>query len=185
VERVKAQLGVGDRLADRALVLAAHVDRDRPDRVAAVAELGEELGQRGAVAARTAPHDHAAGVVGDAREVAVSAAIGDLVDADANEAVEATLVKVIGGNASHDPPDRVPGDPEQAGDRRLGHLLGQPRDDILEVARVARPRARPRHRLELRAARAAPQPAQLALDDAAVGAEIEVPPALDATTVDR
>ena len=39
---IKADLGVGDGGADGALVLAAHVDRDRPDRVLAVAELVEE-----------------------------------------------------------------------------------------------------------------------------------------------
>ena len=39
VERVKADLGLRHRGADRALILAAHVDRDRADRVAAVAEL--------------------------------------------------------------------------------------------------------------------------------------------------
>ena len=37
---------------------------------------------------------------------------------------------------SHDPPDRVPADPQQPRDRGLGHLLGQPRNDVLEVARV-------------------------------------------------
>jgi hypothetical protein len=50
-----------DRLADRALIVAAHVQRDRPDRGAAVAKLDEEVLQGGAVAARRAPHDRAAG----------------------------------------------------------------------------------------------------------------------------
>jgi hypothetical protein len=119
VEGVKADLGVGDGVADGALVLAAHVDRDRADRVLAGPELGEELGQGGAVAAGPAPHDRARPVVGHAGQVAVMAAVGDLVDADTDEAVEAALVEHVGDHASHDPPDRVPGDPEQAGDRRL------------------------------------------------------------------
>ena len=38
VEGVEADLGVGEVLADRLLVAAAHVDRDRPDRVLALAE---------------------------------------------------------------------------------------------------------------------------------------------------
>src|SRR5215204_4594420 len=72
----------------------------------------------------------------------------------------------------------------QARDRRLGHLLGQPGDDVLKVARVTRARPRPRHRLEPNTAITAAEPAQLALDDAAVRAEIQVPPALDAAVVD-
>jgi hypothetical protein len=52
VEGVEADLRLGDRVADRALVLAAHVDRDRPDRVLRLAELVEEGLQGGAVAAR-------------------------------------------------------------------------------------------------------------------------------------
>ena len=111
------------------------------------------------------------------------AAIADLVDADRDQAVQASLVEVIGDDALDDPPDRVPGDPQQAGDRGLRHLLREPRDDIFEVARVARPRPRPRDRLELRAAVRAPHAAQLALDEAATRAEIEVTPALVAAVV--
>ena len=54
VERVKADLGVGDVGADRLLIAAAHVDRDRPDRVPAVAELVEE----GLQGLRCAPGAH-------------------------------------------------------------------------------------------------------------------------------
>src|ERR671910_1362571 len=184
VERVKADLGVGDRVADGALVLAAHVDRDRPDRVAAVAEVVEELGQGGAVAARPAPHDRARAVVGDRGQVALPAAVTDLVDTDPDQALEAALVEMLDGHARDDPPDRVPADPEQAADRGTGHLLRQPRDHVLEVARVPRARARPRHRLHPHAAVAATQQPQLALDDAAARAEIKVSPAFDASIVD-
>ena len=59
VERVKADLGVGEVLADRLLVAAGHVDRDRVDRVLALAEQVEERLQGGGVAARGAPHDPA------------------------------------------------------------------------------------------------------------------------------
>ena len=89
VEGVKADLGVRDGGADRALVLAAHVDRDRPDRLLAVAELVEEGLQGGAVAARRAPHDRAGGVVGDRGQVAMMAPIADLVDADHDQAARA------------------------------------------------------------------------------------------------
>jgi hypothetical protein len=179
VERVEADLGG----ADGALVLAAHVDRDRPDRLFAGPELVEELGQGGAVAPRPAPHDRARAVVGNRGQVALPAAVADLVDADRDEPVEAAFVEVVGGDALHDPPDGVPADPEQPRDRGLGHLLRQPRDDVLEVARVMGARPGPRHRLHAHCAGLTAQQPQLALDHAAVGAEVEVAPALDATVV--
>jgi len=184
VEGIEADLSVGDGAADGALVLAAHVDRDRADGLLGLAELGEERLQGGAVAARLAPHDRARGVVGDGRQVAVMAAIADLVDADADQALQAPVIEVIGDHARDDRADRVPPDPEQAGDRRERHLLRQPRHDVLEVARVRRARPRPRHRLGPHAARRAAQAAQLALDPATAGAQVEMAPALDAPVVD-
>jgi hypothetical protein len=65
VERVEADLGgealvaLGD-LADRVLIAGAHVDGDRADRVAALAELLEERLQRRGVAARPGPDDRPA-----------------------------------------------------------------------------------------------------------------------------
>ena len=93
MEGVKADLGVRDGGADGALVLAAHVDRDRSNRALAVAEFVEEALQRGAVATRLTPHDRAGGVVGDGGQVAVMAPIGDLVDADADQSGEAILIE--------------------------------------------------------------------------------------------
>jgi hypothetical protein len=58
-------------------------------------------------------------VVGHAGQVALAAAIADLVDADRDEAGEAGLVEVVGHDALHDVADRVPGDPQQPGDRGL------------------------------------------------------------------
>ena len=55
--------------------------------------------QGGAVAARRAPHDRARGVVGDRGQVALIAAVADLVDADRDQAVEAALVEVVGDDA--------------------------------------------------------------------------------------
>ena len=52
-------------------------------------------------------------VVGDAGQVAVTAAVADLVDADADQALEAALVELVGDHARDDPPDRVPADPQQ------------------------------------------------------------------------
>jgi hypothetical protein len=75
VKRVKRNLGLWGVVADCLLIAAAHVDRDRPDRVAPLAEFGEERLQRGGVAARAAPHDRAAGVVDDRRQVALAATV--------------------------------------------------------------------------------------------------------------
>jgi hypothetical protein len=125
-------------------------------------------------------------VIGDTGQVALPAAVGDLIDADRDQAVQAALVEVIGDDALDDPPDAVPRDPEQPRDRRLGHLLREEADEVLEVARVRGARPGPRHRLQPRpTAGAAPQAPQLALDEAPCGADVEVAPALDTTVVDR
>src|SRR3954471_12030786 len=102
VEGVKADLGRRYRGADGALVLAADVDRDRPDRLLAVAEFVEEGLQGRAVAPWLGPHDRACGVIGDRGQVAVMAAIGDLVDADADELVEPAIIEMIGDDARDD-----------------------------------------------------------------------------------
>ena len=123
-------------------------------------------------------------MVDDRREVALAATVGDLVDADRDQTLQTTLVEMVGDDALNDPPDGVPGDAQQPGDRGLGHLLGQPRRDVFEVAGVSRARPRPWDRLVAHAAVAAVQAPQLALDDAARRAEIQVAPALDAPRVD-
>jgi len=168
VKGVEADLGLGDRRADGSLVAGRHVDRDRPDRVLALAQLVEERLQRGGRAARLGPDDRADGVIGHTGQVALALAVANLVAADRDQPVKPGLVEVVADDALDDQPDRLPGDPEQPGDRRLGHLLREQGDDVLEVARVARARPGPRHRLKPRAAaRLTPQAAQLALDDAA------------------
>src|SRR4051794_8117906 len=112
------------------------------------------------------------------------AAVADLVYADANQALQAGVVKPLGADALDDRADGPPPDPEQPRDRREGHLLRQPRDGVFEVARVRRPGPSPRHRLQADPATAAAQPAQLALDDAASATQIKVTPTLDAPIVD-
>jgi hypothetical protein len=87
VERVEADLGVRDVLADRLLVAAAHVNRDGADRGSAFGtELVEERLQGLGVAARRAPHDRTAAMVDDAGEVTLAAAVADLVAADRDQA---------------------------------------------------------------------------------------------------
>ena len=98
-------------------------------------------------------------MVDDARQVAVVAPVGDLIDADREKSLQALLVEALGDDALHDPPNRVPGDPQEPGDRGLGHLLRKPGGYVLEVARVTRAGPGPRHRLKAHAAVAAPEPA--------------------------
>ena len=96
MEGVKADLGVGDRVLDRLLVAAGHVERHGLDRVLAVPEQVEELLQSLGVAAGGAPHDPLGLVVDDGSEVALPAAVADLVHADVNEVVGAVMVDAVG-----------------------------------------------------------------------------------------
>src|SRR5439155_8167790 len=184
VERVDRDLGVGQALADRLLIAAGHVDRDGADRALALAEQREEALQGLVVATGRAPHDRARAVIDDGGQVARPPAVGDLIHADRHEAGKAPLVEVVGHHALDDPPDRVPRDPQHAGERGLCYLLRDPGHGVLEVARVARAGPGPRHGLEAGAAVAAPQPPQLALDEAAGAAQVEMAPALDSPPVD-
>jgi len=86
-------------------------------------------------------------VVDDQGEVALAAAIGDLLDADRDQPIEPALVEVVGDDALDDPPDAVSPDPQQPGDRSFGHLLRQPSHDVFDVAGVRGARPRPRHGL--------------------------------------
>lgn len=119
---------VGHRGPDGLLVAAVHVDRDRPDGAPAVAQLVKERLQPVGVAARSAPHDRACGVIADEREVALPAPVGDLVHTDGDQPGKAPLVEPVGDHARDDRPDGVPTDAQEPADRRLGHLLRQEGD---------------------------------------------------------
>jgi hypothetical protein len=54
---MESNSGAAKCLADGLLIAAVHVDRDRPDRCLAIAELIEEVLQRGGVATGLGPHD--------------------------------------------------------------------------------------------------------------------------------
>src|SRR5436305_8498348 len=119
MEGVKADLGGRDAVADRLLVAAGHVDRDRSDRVPAFAEQLEEALQGGDVATRRAPDDRALGVVDDGRQVSLAAAVADLVDADCDQALKAAMVEVVAHDALDDLTDGIPADSQHPGDRVL------------------------------------------------------------------
>ncbi len=136
------------------------------------------------VSARTHPHDRTRSVIADRGQIALAAAIGDLVDADLDEPLEPPGVEVIAHDALDDPPDRVPAHAQEPGDRRLGHLLGEEGRQVLEVAGVAGAGPCPRDGLDSDAAVGTAHPAQAVLDKAARGAEVEVAPARLGAVVD-
>jgi hypothetical protein len=104
-------------------------------------------------------------------QVAVMAAVRDLVDADADQALEAALVEPVGGHPRDDPPDRVPADPEQPRDRGLWPSAGPSQATTFSKSRVcAAPGRAHATRLYSHAAGVAAQQSQLALDHAAARA---------------
>jgi hypothetical protein len=77
----------------------------------ALAEELEELAQGAAAAAGGAPHDPAGLVIGHVGQIPPAAAVGDLIDADLDQALQTTVIQVIGHDPLDDPTDRVPGHP--------------------------------------------------------------------------
>jgi folate-dependent phosphoribosylglycinamide formyltransferase PurN len=73
-------------------------------------------------------------VVADQREVAVALAPRDLVDRDLKQVLEPISGQQLIADASDDPPDGLPVDPDQLGDRGLVSLGRQSGDEIVKVA---------------------------------------------------
>ena len=96
-------------------------------------QLGEELICGGRAGSFAAPHNPAAEVVDDQREVLVLALPGDLVDPDVDQAVEPVGIDLLIADPLDDPPDRVPIDPQHPLERRLVDLAREPRDQALEI----------------------------------------------------
>ncbi len=77
-------------------------------------------------------------MVDDHGDEAVPTLVGDLVDPDAPEALEAVDPGIdVGRYPGDDRPDTSPGDAHALGDRRLGGLHGEPGDTVIEVAGVS------------------------------------------------
>jgi hypothetical protein len=110
VEGVEADPRLGDLLAGHGRVNAAAVQADGFDRCSPLgAEGGEELLEGGLGPLFADPDDVASVVVGhDGQELAASP-VGDLVDADAVEVVQAGVVDVVGDDPADDCVDRLPG----------------------------------------------------------------------------
>jgi hypothetical protein len=93
---------------------------------------------------------------------------------------------VISHHPGHDRGHRRPGAAQQPGDGGLVGALGQPGDDVLDVAGEPGTGAGPWHRLGPHpAAASAGQPADLGLQVQPGGAQVQVPPAAHRAVIDR
>jgi hypothetical protein len=115
-------------------------------------------------------------VVGDQGQVVVVLLPRHLVHPDVHQPVEAVGVQAVGHHPLTDPPDGVPVDPQEPGDRGLVGLGGQERGHVLEVTREPGPRPGERHRLHQHPVRRALQAPQQAPHDHYVLPEVQVPP---------
>jgi hypothetical protein len=141
------------------------------------AEIVEEGVQGGVVAARSSPHQAPAVVVDDDNQVAVAPLVGDLIDPDATEAVEAVDLGVdVGADAGHDGADGAPCHPQQLHDGALGGADGQPGGLVIEVTGVPRIVAGPGHSSDGRPVRATADPGSLGLQVDAGGTQVECSP---------
>ena len=153
-------------------------------RGAFVAEFVEEHFQRGVVAARAGPHQVPGVVIDDDDQVAVSALVGDLIDPDPTqpiEAIDALLDVVV--DTGDDRADRAPRHPQQLTRRRLRGAHRQPRHHVIEVTRMTNTVPGPRHRHHRRAVRATPDSRCVGLDEHLRRARVQRPPPAPTITV--
>ena len=113
-------------------------------------------------------------------------AVGDLVDADAVQALQAGVVQVLGDHPYRDGRHGFPGAAQQPGDGGLVGALGQVGHHSFEVAGEPGPGTGPRDRLGADPpAGVAGQPADLGLQVQPRGAQVQVPPAAGRPVIDR
>ena len=137
----------------------------------------EEPVQGGHVPSRRRPDQAPGVVVDDHGDEAVPALVGDLVDPDAPEALEAVDPGVdVGRYPGDDRPDTSPGDAHELGDRRLGGLHGEPGDTVIEVAGVSGVVACPGDLRHRRAVGGTVDPHRRALQEAPHPTQIHSPP---------
>jgi hypothetical protein len=104
----------------------------------------------------------------------VALAVGDLVDADPVQPVQAGVVEVAGDHADRDGGDGLPGAAQQPGDGGLVGALGQVGHYVLEVAGEPGAWSGPGHGLGADPpAGAAGQPADLGLQVQPRGAQVQ------------
>ncbi|CKR39914.1 Uncharacterised protein [Mycobacterium tuberculosis] len=143
----------------------------------------EEQAQGGLVVARGGPHQPAAVVIDDHRQVPVVALVGDLIDTDAAQVREpVNALFGVGPDPGHDRPDGAPGDPHQLAHRGLRTRHRQPGHRVIESIRVPGMMTRPRHRHHRRPMGGAVHPRRLGLQEHLDGAPIQTAPLAQART---
>jgi hypothetical protein len=116
----------------------------------------------------------------------VALAVEDLVDADAVQALQASVVQVLGHDPGHDRGHGLPGAAQQPSNGGLVDALGQVEHHVFEAAGEPGCWTSPRHRLGADpSAGPAGQPADLRLQVEQGGAQIQVPPAAGGAVIDR
>jgi hypothetical protein len=139
--------------------------------------------QRGVIPAWCDPHQSAAVMIDDDRQVAVTALVGDLVDPDAPQPLEPIDVPIdVGADTGDDRADGAPGDAQQLDDCALGHVHRQPRRLIVEVPGVPGAVTSPRDLSHGRAMSTTTHPRSVSLDEHPGRAQIQRPPAPSALT---
>ena len=185
VERIGAPLCVRGSLGDDAGDPARHVRRNMGQQGSAfVAEFVEEHLQIGVGAARAGPHQTSGVVIDHDNQIAVPALVGDLIDPDPTQTIEAIdsgFDVVI--DSGDDRADRAPRHPKQLTGCGLRGAHRQPRRHVIEVACVTDTVTSPRHRHHRRAMNAATDSRSVGFDEHLRRACIQRPPTPPTITV--
>jgi hypothetical protein len=173
LHRVRAALG--HDLGDPVGLIGGHVG----DRGAAFgAKYVEEPTQGRPVPARCGPQQSARVVIDHHGQEPVPALVGDLVDADTPQPVQAVTEGLdVDPDAGDDRTDGAPGDAHQLGNRALRTLGHQPGDGLVEGQRVPGAVACPRHVRHDNPVLSATDPRRLRLEEHPRRAGVQPPPA--------
>ena len=133
------------------------------------------------IVAGRGPHQPPGVVVDHHGQVAVAFTVGDLVDADAPQPLQAvdTLPGLL-GDASDHPADGPPGHPQQLGDRHPGGVDRQPRRGVLKRPGEPGAMPRPRHRGDHHPMGRAANPGRVGLQEHPHHAKVKPTPAAPA-----
>ena len=178
VKGVRAHDGPRAALLHRASDPGCSVGADVGDCLGSLLAQQVEEGVQGTGVGTVGGVDQPASVVVDDHEqVAVVAPVGDLVDADARDALEQFFVTEIGDDSRDDLADRAPRAAQQSSGRRRGHLDRAPSRELLEGERVARTVARPGNRRDDYPVLGATHPRHTRDDEYLGASEVEGSPA--------
>lgn len=179
VERVQAQPRLGTASGHDPRDPLGRVRADQPDRrTPLLAEQVEEAAQRGGVVTGRRPHQPAAVMIDDHRQVPLALPVADLVDPDPCQPVQPVdRLLSVGSHPGHDPPHRAPGHPQQLPHRLLGGMHRQPGGGVVEHPGVAGTMPGPRHLGDHHPMLRAADPGGISLQEGPDGAKVQRPPA--------